>query len=484
MYLRKSYLKRIPYLAKISLLARKKRVGVWLVGGFLRDALLGEARNFFDFDFSVEKETFKFVNSFRRMTASRLITLDAGHNSYRIIVKKGGKSYTYDFTQLRGKSLKDDLRARDFTVNSLALDLAALKKGQILDLAGGRADLKRKCIRAHSEEVLKQDPLRILRAFSLSAKYGFIIEKRTLRFLCKHKVLLKSISGERINEELFKIIDSPSSFKTIKKLSDLGIIDVFIPHISCQRGVSQGDYHHLDVWNHALETLFRFESLLKRKLSKDKEILDYLNRPLADNHRLIHIIKLACILHDMGKPFAKKRRKKRTIFHKHEKIGASLSEDVFRELRLSLKERDVLKRLIFWHLRPGYLADQEYPSRRAVYRFFRDTGEEGAAVIILSLADWRATRGPLVDNKKRAKHERVMFGLLKYYFNSKQVKAPPKLVDGFDIMAKFKLSPSPLIGKVLAKINEEQALGRVSTKKEAYMVARKVINNNKPKAPS
>ena len=132
--------------------------------------------------------------------------------------------------------------------------------------------------------------------------------------------------------------------------------------------------------------------------------------------------------------------------------------------------------LIFWHLRPGYLADTVTPSRRAVYRFFRDTKREGASVILLSIADWRATRGAAVDRKKRVIHERIMFNLLKDYFRQKTDKPLKKIVDGYDIMGKFNLPPSPVVGKILKKIREEQALGNISTKKKAYGIARDIIN--------
>lgn len=258
-------------------------------------------------------------------------------------------------------------------------------------------------------------------------------------------------------------------------MDNSGILGEFIPYIDKARGVFQGGYHHLDVWQHSLETLRQFEIFYKRKLCKDKDILDYLNEELAQDRTRKHIIKLACLLHDIGKPFAKKQKDKKTIFHTHEKIGRDLAEEIALKLRFSLKEKEFLKKLIFWHLRPGYLAGEKKPSYRAVYRFFHDTEEEGAGVIILSLSDWRATRGVLVDEKRRKKHERIMVNLIDHYFAEKKKVPLPKILNGYDIMRRFKLSPSPLIGKILKKVKEEQALGKVSTKNEAYKTAKKII---------
>jgi poly(A) polymerase len=189
-------------------------------------------------------------------------------------------------------------------------------------------------------------------------------------------------------------------------------------------------------------------------------------------------------LHDVGKPIAKRKKGKKTIFYAHEKIGRDIAEDIAKDLRLSLREKEVLKKLIFWHLRPGYLADQAPPSSRAIYRFLRDTESEGVAVILLSLSDWRATRGPLTNAKKRKKHERIMLGLVRRYFEEKKKKPLLKLVDGYDIMRKFNLVPSPIIGKILRKIKEEQALGRIKTKEQSYLVAKKLLLSTKGRALS
>jgi hypothetical protein len=120
------------------------------------------------------------------------------------------------------------------------------------------------------------------------------------------------------------------------------------------------------------------------------------------------------------------------------------------------------------------LADQETPTKRAIYHFFRDTQEEGVAVILVSLSDWRATRGPLTNLKKRKKHERVMFKLINHYLEEKKKKPLPKIIDGYWLMKKFNLKPSVLIGEILRKVKEEQVLGKVKTKADAYRIAKRI----------
>jgi poly(A) polymerase len=472
------YLKKIPYLSSISLIARKRKVNIWLVGGFLRDVYLKKKKDFLDFDFCVEKDVFAVAGEFAKKISAKLIILDKEQGSLRVILKKKDKIYTYDFTLIRGDDFYQDLSLRDFSINTLAVNLNS-KKYKLIDYFSVKKDLDKKVIRFIKEEVLLDDPLRILRGMSFSANYGFRIDKKTEKAMVKYKKLLKTVSGERVNEELFKILSADKSYPTVKKMSDLKIIDEVIPYVGKGRGVFQGRYHHLDVWDHSLETLRKFEELYHKRIVKDKDIFDYFQEELAQGRKCLQIVKLACILHDVGKPFAKKKRAKKTIFHTHEKIGRDLAQDIAGILRLSFKEKEVLKKLIFWHLRPGYLADQVQPSRKAIYRFFRDTGEDGIGVIILSLSDWRATRGPLTNARKRRKHEQIMLNLIDHYLEEKKKKPLPKIVDGYDLMRKFKLSPSPVVGKILKKVREGQALGKVVTKAEVYEIAKKIIGGKK-----
>ena len=482
----KNNLNKIAHLNVLSCIARSKKVDVWLVGGLLRDTYLkvsasklGEKKiKVLDFDFCVEKSAKSLARDFAKKISAKCITLDDAQGSWRVILKKGKRMYTYDFTLMRGETLKDDLSLRDFSINTLALNLND-KKRRIIDYFGARDDIKKKTIRIISERVLSDDPLRILRGFVFSLHYGFKIEAKTKKAMLKFKRSLNRISGERISEELFKIFLSDDSYQAIKKMDELKIIDEIIPCITECRGVFQGAYHHLDVWAHSLETLKEFETLFKKKLSKDKDIMAYLNEDIAQGRKRLQLLKLACILHDIGKPAAKKKIKKKTIFHAHEKIGRDLIERVALRLKLSFREKEILKRLIYWHLRPGYLADQITPSRRAVYRFFHDTDIDGASVIILSLSDWRATRGPLTNAKKRRRHEAIMLKLIREYFQQKKKKPLPKIIDGYDLMRKFGLSSSPLIGQILRKIKEEQALGKIHNKSGAYTLAKAMIAKNK-----
>ncbi|MDD5238204.1 MAG: hypothetical protein PHU96_04500, partial [Candidatus Omnitrophica bacterium] len=156
-------------------------------------------------------------------------------------------------------------------------------------------------------------------------------------------------------------------------------------------------------------------------------------------------------------------------------IGAAITQNIARRLKLSNIETNTLKTMIFWHLRPGYLADNEVLTTRAIFRFFRDTNTEALSVLLLSLADQRATRGRLTTPDSRLRHERLVSKLIKEYFRRKKEKKMPRLINGHDLIKEFKLEPSPVIGKILSEVEEMQAIGKIKTKKEALQAAVKFL---------
>ncbi|MCX5708489.1 MAG: hypothetical protein NTY14_05915 [Candidatus Omnitrophica bacterium] len=137
----------------------------------------------------------------------------------------------------------------------------------------------------------------------------------------------------------------------------------------------------------------------------------------------------------------------------------------------------MLKRIVFMHLRPGYLVTNPVLTAKAKFRFFRDAGEEAGAVLILALADERSTKGYLLLDKSRKIYEKLIPRLLKEYFNKQKNIPQARLVDGNDIMKRFKLPPSPLIGKVLRELEELRAIKKIKTKEQAYNAAKVIIKN-------
>ena len=516
-----TFLKEQSLLKTILRVARNKKVKLYLVGGILRDILLKRERQNFDtfaasksltkgcgkdtpleyqplrpgesrrvdFDFCLKKGAIGFSKVLAKKIKAGFVVLDRKHGCCRLVKKIEDKVYTLDFTDFRGENLKKDLLHRDFTINALALDLENVFRSPItknldskrisldsllIDPYEGRRDLKSKIIRLVNKRAFDEDPLRILRAFSLGCLFSFEIDKETLRLIKLKKEKLSKVSYERIRDELFKILDSPRSFVYLERMDTLKVLKIIIPEIEIMRGVKQGPYHHLDVLRHTFETIRQLDNLIQ-ELKKNREIQDYLNEVISAERKRYALIKLGALLHDIGKPYALRKENGKTKFHGHEKIGLEIAEQIAERLRLSNDELDALRKMVFWHLRPGYLADNEEITARATFRYFRDTAQEGVSILLLSIADQRATKGPLTVEESRIHHEKVALDLIKEYFKRKKEKKMPRIITGDDLIKKFQLEPSPLIGKILREIEELQAIGKITTKKQALDAARKLI---------
>ncbi len=459
--------------------ATSRKLKLYLVGGILRDLILQRKKANPDFDFCLKSGALNFGRQLAHKLGAGFVILDEVHAACRVVKKIRNQIYTFDFTDFRALNLEGDLRHRDFTINALALkledvfinkDLGSL----IIDLYSGRADLKSKIIRVTSADSFREDPLRILRAFSFGCRLDFQLDKEVLFLAKKNKHLLATVSGERIRDELFKIFDTQQAYTCLTGLDKLKILEIIFPEIKPMRKIGQGPYHHLDVWQHTLETLRQFEMLLESAKQKP-EMSNYLNAELSGSRSRGSLLKLVCLLHDIGKPKALRREKRKIIFHGHERIGLGLTRIVCRRLKLANDESRSLERMVLWHLRPGYLASNVNPSERAIFRYFRDTGQDALGVLLLSLADQRATKGPLTTALSRTRHEKIVKALVRRLFKKNQEKSVPRILDGNDLMRKFKLPPGRFIGQLLGKLEEAQGIGKIKNKFEAFKFAKKLI---------
>jgi len=460
--------------------AKAKKVRLYLVGGILRDLILGRQKDNPDFDFAIKRGAINFGRGLAKKLKAGFVVLDKEHGACRVVKKFQDKIYTLDFTDFRGADLQKDLLHRDFTINATALDLEKVFLGDDLDSLlvdpyQGREDLKRKIIRVVNKKAFSEDPLRILRAFSLAAIFGLAIDKKTLRSARSERQRLAKVSGERIRDELFKIFDTQESFVYFSELDKLKILDVLFPEIKKMRGIGQGPYHHLDAWQHTLETMSQLETLFKEQRN-NQDIQKYLDEVISPERKRRALIKLGAFLHDIGKPKALRHEEDGKItFHGHERMGLDISENIVKRLKLSNDELNALRKIVLCHLRPGYLADTGNPSARAKFRYFRDAGSEAMSTLLISIADQRATKGPLTTSASRAQHEKVVFAMIKEHLRKIKEKKVPRLINGDELMKKFNLKPSPLVGKILSEVEELQAIGRIKTKSKAFEVAGRLI---------
>lgn len=459
--------------------AKPKKVRLYLVGGYLRDIILKREKENPDIDFCLKKGAISFGKSLTKKIKAGFVVFDKAHGSCRLVKRIDRRILTLDFTDFRGKTLAEDLFWRDFTINSFVLELESLFSKEklenvLIDPYHGIKDLGSKVIRTLNNKSFDEDPLRILRAFSLAAIFNFKINANTLRLIKLKKAKLFRVSSERIRDELFKILDCPDAFRYLLLLDNLKILKIIVPEIEIMRRVKQGPYHHLDVLKHTLETLRQFELLLP-EFKSNFDLRNYLNEVISSGRRRLSLLKLGILLHDIGKPKALRHKDGKIIFQGHERIGAEFSRNIAWRLKLSNDELAALNKMVFWHLRPGYLADNENVTAKAKFRYFRDTASEAVSTLLISLADQRATRGRLTTKESRLRHEKLVTGLIKEYFRAQKEKKLIPLINGDDLIREFKLSPSPLIGKILTQVQELQAIGKLKTKKEALKIAQKII---------
>jgi len=254
--------------------------------------------------------------------------------------------------------------------------------------------------------------------------------------------------------------------------------------------VGQPKEHYWDVFDHSIEAIAALEFILResdwvygsRELRAlvpwSDEIEEHFNEEIAGGSKRRTLIKLGLLLHDIAKPKTKTIEDNRIRFLGHTKEGAAMAASILERLRFSNREIKMVQLMIEHHLRPGYLLSENVPSRRAIYKYFRDTVDVGIDTLFLGLADHLAARGPTLDLDQWRKHAEATQYLLSKWFEEKATVMPPKLIDGHILMEKLWLSPGPQIGQLLEMVREAQAAGEIQTAEEALDMVRKHLESS------
>ena len=201
----------------------------------------------------------------------------------------------------------------------------------------------------------------------------------------------------------------------------------------------------------------------------------YLHQLIGGGHTRLALLKMAALLHDIGKPETRRQEGRRMTFHAHDHRGELITRQVAKHLKLSVKERFFLENAVRMHLRPGYLSNFKRPSEKAIFRYYRDTKDEAPGLAMLALADQAATRGPLTTRARSKHHAKICYMLIERYFEFKNQEPAQRLLTGHDLIKVLKLKPSALFGKILLQVEEAAALGKIKTRNEALILAKSVI---------
>ena len=303
------------------------------------------------------------------------------------------------------------------------------------------------------------------------------------------------ISPERLRDELFKILDLSQVSTAVRILDTIGALPAVLPELAALKDVQQSLPHINDAWEHTLDLVNRLQTILEVLSSSyheekagslilglvvlrlgryRKQLAEHFAVELNPDRSLRTLLNLAALYHDVGKPLTRSvETDGRVRFFEHDETGAKLAEQRGMALRLSNGETERLRLIVRHHMRPSLLAHVGTPTRKAVYHFFKDMGEAGVDVCLLSLADTLATYGTTLPQEKWAGLLDVVRTLLEGWWERPQeVVAPTPLVNGHDVMKALGLPPGRRLGEILEAIREAQAEGRVNTREEALEFAR------------
>jgi len=468
-------------LASVSDFLVEQGARSYLVGGFLRDVLL--ERGTADIDIAVEGDALEIAHQVATAFSGKYVLLDEINRVGRVVLVNGKGRWELDFSTLKG-DIEQDLAQRDFTIDAMAVDLSRLGKEridvQLIDPFNGWDDLQRSVIRVVADTAFESDAVRLLRAVRLAAELDFTIDNRTEALIRCHSHLITNVAGERIREELFQLLAVSRARQFLHYLDELGLVTAMIPELAQAKGVEQPKEHCWDVFDHSIETVDAVDFLLRRGVWEygGEEVLtvtpwsarlaQHFNLEVSSGSTRRLLLKLAALLHDVAKPQTKTiEANGRMRFLGHAKEGAAIAVNILERLRFSTKEIKLVEIMVMHHLRPVQMSHDGLPTRRAIYRYFRDTGEAGIDTLFLSLADHLATRGPHLDLAQWREHAQLVEYVLYQRFQEESLVSPPKLVNGHDLINIFSLSPGPRIGELLEAVREAQATGELATREEA-----------------
>lgn len=474
------FLRQDVFIGEVRPCLKGCAVNGYLVGGLIRDLAL-EKEVSRDYDFVVSG----MVEAVARLAAERLggtpFLLDRESGSYRVVVKTNAGAVTLDFSFMRGGSIEDDLKERDFTVNAMAVGLAGPSEGRssLIDPFNGLADASASVLRAVSEVAFVEDPLRCVRAVRLSFCCGLDIEPSTQALAEASAGHLRGTAAERIREELVRIFSCSRSADAIRSLYALGIIDAVAPQLTGWKDV-QG----YDLLGHSLSTLDEADRLVDQIssgqisggvfVSRFEELKSHISRRIGPIGMDV-FFRVCAFLHDIGKPATIVRESGRLRFIGHDSAGAQLAKDMLLGLRFSKAFSTAVSGVIKNHHRVFMLLLLPERSPRAKAHFFRASGgSSGVTLLLLALADARATSG-----RRDSALEALVSEMIEFYYGVYLKKRPRPILTGDELKRIFSLPEGRIIGQLLSEVAKGVEDGMIKTKKEALSHVRRSLDERR-----
>lgn len=461
---------------------------LYLVGGSVRDLLLG--RDFNDLDFVMSDDPTRIARAVAKRLKAGFFMLDDERRTTRIVLNNEvGGIFPLDFVKFTGHSLEEDLRSRDFTINAMAISLHDLST--VIDPLGGQADLEQGCLKLCHPRALLDDPVRVLRGIRLALQFGFDFEPGLESKFNEASAYLPNTSYERQRDEFFKILDGHNPTKGLEYCRKFQVFNAMIPSLIEQEVVPASAPHILPLLDHTMAVVSYLDQIFTAVEDFKTQEVEYpwwlvemidalapftpqLNRffqeEITPGRTKRSLALLGALLHDLGKPMTMKQGEdERWHYYNHARVGADLAEEVAKGLKLSNAECHWVALVVRHHMDLLPLINgRTEPTPQVIYRFFQKVDEVGVAIVLHTLADTLGTYGERLSAEKWDQSVRVAQEFLSAWWDHKEsIISPTPLLDGHDIQRIFGLKPGVQIGRLLDSLLEAQVRGEVRTQTEA-----------------
>ncbi|AKL93597.1 CCA-adding enzyme [Clostridium aceticum] len=457
---------------RILQLSKEVDTEIYLVGGTIRDILLD--RKMKDLDFVALHHPKVIAKKISSQLEGTFIELDKEREIYRIVLED--KS-TIDIAKAKGNTIEEDLCQRDFTINAMAYDLRQgwpIRKEEIIDPLKGRKDLDDKRILHTEERVFYEDPVRMLRAVAFMAQLKFQLDHKTQELIKSESARIVSVSGERIAEELFKILAEPMTYYYFDFMDkQLNLLEKIFPEIIEMKTIGECKYHVVDSWKHSINTMKTVESYIYANKFFEGHIgqayEEHTSERIAGGHKRLQLLKLGALFHDIGKPSARRiDHTGRVRFRGHEITGAELMKEYAGKMRLSGREKEILCKYIALHMWPLDLYKKNDVSGKTLYKLFNKMGRETLDILLIALGDIVATR-KILDPKEEMGMFKVHIEYIanNYLTRYKQIENISTIINGTEVMEILNISEGSTVGEMLEEIRKAIYFGEIEPTKEA-----------------
>ena len=471
----------VPLVQTVFQLADQQGVSVYLVGGTVRDLLLGIQTH--DLDFAVDGDGLRVARAAADALRGAYVPLDTARRTGRVVLMgeatrtRPFSAHHIDFASFRGGDLEADLRDRDFTLNAMAVALGSDGTPALIDPLNGDRDLRERLLRASSPQAFISDPVRLLRAVRQSAQFGCAIDPQTRSWLSEAAPRLATVSAERVRDEWFKILDLPAAWEAIVQLRSLGLLYTILPPLGdLEQKVPAG----AELVSHAIQVVRAIDDLWaafqgdaalgpSALASALSPLLPYLHawyaNTVCDERTRLALLRCAALLHGVGSALSPGQQDA-------ELAGAAVAAQVARRWRCSNAEREMLVRTVRGYRLATSVTRAKELDRRTVYRYYRDCGPYGVDAAFVALADGAATWG--LDSSADAWRRQfdTVVRLWRVYLLHREQVDPPPLVSGRDLIS-LGLPAGPDIGTILAEIREAQAVQEIENRSQALAYAQR-----------